>query len=393
MAVLLTHSRFVTAVWFLIGIGYPCFIYFYKGRGNNLLIYLSSFSHLVEQQPLYAMYPAEHDSQFLYGPPFALMFGVFAWMPVWLAMLAYTIASAAALFAAVRALPLRRRSQNLFLLICLFEFSNTQQHFQTNALTAAVMLGSFAMLMRGRAIAPAWLIAAGMMVKLYPILMLMIAWLFRQRWRVLGMLAVAVVVVAASPLLVAPPAFVSDSYTQWRDALKAKEQFNALESNFQDRSILGTVRRVSGNREIPSLPLAAAAGLVLISPYARRRLWHDDRFRTLSLATVMMFVVLFSSGSENPTYIILQCGVALWFLAGSRLPLRQRLPLLLMVLLLSSVTTPDLFPRPVRSFWGDYSLRAIPGFVIWAVALWEMWTLRPSTGPAGSLGNSNRVTA
>ena len=124
---------------------------------------------------------------------------------------------------------------------------------------------------------------------------------------------------------------------------------------------------------------------LLFGPYLRFSNYGNRRFCFLSLACVLMFVVLFSSGSENPTYVILQCGVAAWFCAGSNLPIRFKTGLLVAVLIFSSFAPTDLFPVMIRGFFGRYSLRVVPCIAVWLTGLYEMFKCSGASigGPEG----------
>ena len=154
--------------------------------------------------------------------------------------------------------------------------------------------------------------------------------------------------------------------------LLEKNRINAALGGFQDQSIFGLVRRLAQTSEIPQLSILLGGLALLGLPYLKFSAYGNPRFRFLSLACVLMFVVLFSSGSESPTYVILQCGVAAWFCAGSSLALRFRVGLLVGVLLFSSFAPTDLFPRALGDFFNRYSLRVLPCVVVWLVGLYEM---------------------
>lgn len=73
--------------------------------------------------------------------------------------------------------------------------------------------------------------------------------------------------------------------------------------------------------------------LAFCAPYLRFSQYKNLYFRYAFLASVLMFVVLFSTGSESSTYIIAFVGVALWFVAVPWK--RSRWDIALMILLLS----------------------------------------------------------
>ena len=53
----------------------------YNQHMNNFLIFRASFFHLWDGVSLYQLYPSEHHDLFKYSPTFAMLMGLFAWLP------------------------------------------------------------------------------------------------------------------------------------------------------------------------------------------------------------------------------------------------------------------------------------------------------------------------
>ena len=78
-------------------------------------------------------------------------------------------------------------------------------------------------------------------------------------------------------------------------------------------------------------------GLILFAlPYLRLDQYRHRAFRLMFLASVMLFVVLFSTGSESSGYIIALTGVAIWYVGVPWRRSRWDLALLIFALLLTS---------------------------------------------------------
>ena len=93
------------------------------------------------------------------------------------------------------------------------------------------------------------------------------------------------------------------------------------------------------------------------------------------MASVLMFTVLFSTGSESSTYIIAFVGVALWFWAAPWKRNRWDIALMVFAFLLSSMSPSDLFPAYLRKEWVQpYALKALPVAIIWLQLIYEMCT-------------------
>jgi hypothetical protein len=63
------------------------------------------------------------------------------------------------------------------------------------------------------------------------------------------------------------------------------------------------------------------------------------------LASVLIFTVIFSSGSESPTYIIAFAGVSIWFMIQEFPGSKGILFLFVFAFLLTSMSPSDLFPK------------------------------------------------
>ena len=110
-------------------------------------------------------------------------------------------------------------------------------------------------------------------------------------------------------------------------------------------------------------------------PYLRISQYKYEAFRKTLLASVLMFVVLFSTGSESSTYIIAFIGVAIWYTAVPWK--RSTLDIVLMVFafILTSMSPSDLFPKYIRVHYVyPYALKALPCMLIWLKLTFEMCT-------------------
>ena len=75
------------------------------------------------------------------------------------------------------------------------------------------------------------------------------------------------------------------------------------------------VRKISGSVSYSDIYLIIGGLIVFGLPYLRISQYKYEAFRKTLLASVLMFVVLFSTGSESSTYIIAFIGVAIWYTA------------------------------------------------------------------------------
>ena len=94
------------------------------------------------------------------------------------------------------------------------------------------------------------------------------------------------------------------------------------------------------------------------------------------LASVLIFTVIFSSGSESPTYIIAFAGASIWFMIQEFPGSKGILFLFVFAFLLTSMSPSDLFPKIIRdTYIKPYSLKALPCVLIWFVIIYQMLTI------------------
>ncbi|PWS26095.1 hypothetical protein DHW03_14955 [Pedobacter yonginense] len=341
---------------------------------NNYLIYKYVYWHTVDSQNLYLNYSEYLDSNH-YGPVFSLFVAPFALLPDGLGMILWNVANVAVLLWGIFSLPLSLRKQILMAWICAHEALTALFSFQFNiALTGTILLG-FSYLIKKKEVQSAFFIAFGTLVKLYGIVGLAFFFFTKNKIKFIlgGVLAFAVLF--ALPMLISSPNFVMQSYYDWYSSLSHKNDLNASLTSFQDISLMGIVRRVTADVTIPNTPFLLL-GIVLFGlPYIRIKQYQHIGFRLMLLASTLIFTVIFSSGSESPTYIIAFAGVAIWFLVQSSPKNGWIIGLLVFAFVLTSLSPTDIFPGQVKEFIRLYSLKALPCTIIWLTLIYQMMTV------------------
>ena len=90
------------------------------------------------------------------------------------------------------------------------------------------------------------------------------------------------------------------------------------------------------------------------------------------LASTLLFIVLFSSGSESPTYIIAVAGVMIWFVIQKK-KTHVVIGLLIFVIILTCFGFSDLFPKYIKeNYIVKYSLKALPCSIVWFRIIYEL---------------------
>ena len=343
-------------------------------RHNNFLIFRGVFWHTIQKLSLYDFYPTEYNDHNHYGPIFSLVIAPFAVVPDAIGLLFWLVVLALGMYYAVRRLPLEEGRQIFLYWFCAHELLTALQMQQFNIAIAAIIIGSFAAIEKGREVTAAFLIVLGTFVKLYGVVGLAFFFFVKRKPRFILALIGWSVVCFVAPMLISSPEYVVGQYVEWYERLAAKNGENTF-SLMQNISLLGMIRKISGSASYSDL-LVILPGLALFGlPYLRFGQYRHLAFRYAILSSVLLFVVLFSTGSESSTYIIPFAGIALWYATSPWKRSGWDVALLVFAFVLSSLSPSDLFPRSLREAYVlPYALKALPPTLIWLRLSYELLT-------------------
>ena len=343
-------------------------------RHNNFLIFRGVFWHTIQKLSLYDFYPTEYNDHNHYGPIFSLVIAPFAVVPDVIGLLFWLVVLALGMYYAVRRLPLEEGRQIFLYWFCAHELLTALQMQQFNIAIAAIIIGSFAAIEKGREVTAAFLIVLGTFVKLYGVVGLAFFFFVKRKPRFILALIGWSVVCFVAPMLISSPEYVVGQYVEWYERLAAKNGENTF-SLMQNISLLGMIRKISGSASYSDL-LVILPGLALFGlPYLRFGQYRHLAFRYAILSSVLLFVVLFSTGSESSTYIIPFAGIALWYATSPWKRSGWDVALMVFAFVLSSLSPSDLFPRSLREAYVlPYALKALPPTLIWLRLSYELLT-------------------
>ena len=220
----------------------------------------------------------------------------------------------------------------------------------------------------------AFLVMLGTFVKLYGIVGLAFFFFSRHKARFAMWLAVWAAVFFVLPMAISSPEYIVGQYKAWWVSLTEKNADNMF-SGGQNQSLLGLVRKISRCPSYSDLWLIVPGLAAFALPYLRRGQWRHEAFRCAFLASTLLFVVLFSTGSESSTYIIALTGAALWYVKAPWQRSRLDVALMVFAFILTSMSPSDLFPAYLRKHYVQpYALKALPCVLIWIKLVVEMTT-------------------
>ena len=340
-------------------------------KHNNFLIFRYVYWHTIEQLPLYVAYDEYWDTNH-YGPFFSLVIAPFAMLPVRWGLFFWLIVLSLSLYYAIRKLPFPDRKRIFLYWFCAHELLTALFMSQFNIAIAAIIVATFYCIEKEKDIWAACFIMLGTFVKLYGIVGL--AFFFFSKHKVKFLLALLgwALVMFVAPMAISSPDYIISQYVGWWDSLSAKNAENIF-SGGQNISLLGMVRKISGCASYSDLWLILGGLIIFGLPYLRIAQYNYKAFRYALLASVLLFVVLFSTGSESSTYIIAFVGVGIWYWSVPWKRSKWDIALMVFAFILTSFSPSDLFPAYLRKeFVQPYALKALPCAIIWFKLSYEM---------------------
>ena len=332
---------------------------------NNFLIFKGVYWHTVNGTSLYAAYPSEYSDVNHYGPLFSLIIAPFALLPEWAGMLLWLLFLSGWLFAAIYWSGLRKSQQVYIYWFCGFTLLTALFMQQFNIAIAAIILSSFFLIEKEHEGWAAFFIVLGTLVKLYGIVGLAFFLFSRHKLRLTLWLVVWSVILFLAPMAISSPDYIIGQYHEWFTCLVEKNTHN-LNSFAQNISLLGFVRRTTGHADYSDLWLIIPGMVLFALPYLRFSQYKNLAFRETILASVLLFVILFSTGSEASGYVIALLGVCIWY---TTVPWKRgpwAIALMVFVFLLSGMGSSDIFPKFIReAYIKTYALRALPISIVW----------------------------
>ncbi|NPD82531.1 DUF2029 domain-containing protein [Prevotella sp. PINT] len=413
---ILSDRRFMPWLWVALGvISALCKM---KAH-NNFDIFRYVFYNTWQGTSLYA--PAT-DGGFWdtnhYGPFFSIIIAPFAVVPEWLGLVLWCTCLAVFLYWAVSrystvsvAGSIKPKDNNrttkavngvilpFIIWFCAHELLTALFMQQFNIAIAAIILLSYYFVEKERDEYATLFIVIGTLVKIYGIVGIAFFFFSKHKTRYILSLCLWTIVLFCLPMLISSPEYQLAEYREWFECLGGKNGENLL-SRAQNISILGLFRKIgyactvghtaflsitAGDspvdaanwwmRSYSDLPVIVAGMAAMAAGYFRIGQWKSAAFRETVLAGVLMFVCLFSTGTESSGYIIAMTGCVIWYCCAPWKRSSADIALMVLVFLITSMSPSDLFPRTIRQeFIQPYALKALPVAMVWLKLCYELIT-------------------
>jgi Glycosyltransferase family 87 len=366
---LLGNRRIALILWF--GLSFLAVIQqIWLHHINNFIVFRSVYFHLVEGKNLYLFYPLEYEDVNLYGPLFGVLVAPFAWLPVNLGVFSWVMANVFFLYWAISRLPIPAFFQTLLIFLCSQELMNSSSWLQSNALICGCILLGYSFSRSGKERWALLFITLAAFIKLYGIIGLAFLPFSSNRRKFILWAVIWAVILFIVPLLFTSWHFLIQSYGDWYTGLVNKGLKNISLTNhnfYQDISVMGLIRR-NLYCNLKDIYVIIPGILLYLSQFIYFKKYRDIEYQLLLLCSSLIFVVIFSTGSESSTYLIAAPGMVLWyFLQPFKKPTTWFFSI---AFLFTTLCYSDLFTPAFRTnFIMPYSLKAIFPAIIWVVIL------------------------
>jgi hypothetical protein len=367
--------RTITAVYACI----PIIIGLLKWHKPNYTyhIYKSVFWNTIDQLSLYEFYDYLFGDCNHYGPVFAYVIAPFALLPDTWGMLLWECFLVAVFYIGVRYMPLERWQKVFMFWFCAHEVLTPLFVEQFDLAMAGMLLLTFACVEKQKPVWAAFFIMLALFIKLYGVMGFAFFFFIEDKKKFLLACLGWGLLFFAAPMAISSPEYVVRQYAGWYDSLVAKNVQNLTEHfNTTNTSLLGMPRKISGNTEYSDQWFIIPGILLFLLPFTRVDQYKHAAFRYAMLASVAMFHLLFSTGTESYGYIAAMTAFVVWYTTAPFQRGRWALYLLIYAFIFTSLCTSDvLFPRVIWKQWIEpYALKALPTTIVWFVLMWEMNT-------------------
>ncbi|HEY5326785.1 MAG TPA: glycosyltransferase family 87 protein [Mucilaginibacter sp.] len=341
---------------------------------DNYFVYKSGFINVIHRHTTFGLLRGPAHDSYHYGPVFSLLMAPFALLPDGVGVILWVTFNAWVLYTAIKLLPLKENGYLPVLLICAHELMTSSSNVEINPLIGALIILSFIFIRDKKDFWAAFVIILGTFIKLYGIVGVAFFFLSKDKPKFILSLLFWSAVLFVLPMFISSPSYILKTYHDWYGDLVTKN-LNNTGPSLQDISVMGLIRNIFNYRQLSNITVLVPGILLFAVWYIRVKFYNVVPYQLLLLASTLIFVIIFSSSSESPTYIIAVAGVGIWFMNLERPVTPLETVLLVLALILTILSPSDLFPRYIRvNYVIPYKLKALPCVLIWLKIIYGMLT-------------------
>ena len=354
---------------------------------DNYFVYKYAVINIIHQQTPFGPIRGPFHDVYHYGPVFSILMAPFALLPDSIGVILWVMFNAWILYVAIKRLPFQNNAYLPILLICAHELMTSSSNVEINPLIGALIVLSYVFIKDKKDFWAALMICIGTFIKLYGIVGLAFFFCSENKGKFLWSILFWSVVLFVAPMLITSPGYIVSNYHDWYFDLLQKNKYN-IGPSLQDISLMGLIRNIFGYHQLSNAAVILPGLLLFVTWYIRTKYYKILQYQLLLLASTLIFVIIFSSSSESPTYIIAVCGVAIWFMNLGRPATTLEISLLVFTLILTVFSPSDLFPRSIRvNYVIPYKLKGLPCVLVWFKIIYETLTRKFAGGKLKALPN------
>jgi hypothetical protein len=338
---------------------------------DNYFVYKFAFFRIIHQQTPFGAWRGPAHDLFHYGPVFALLMAPFALLPDSVGVILWVMFNAWILYLAIKLLPLKENYYLPVLLICAHELMTSSSNVEINPLIGALIILSFVFIKDKKDFWAALMICIGTFIKLYGIVGLAFFFFSENKIKFISSMLFWSIVLFVLPMVITSPGYIIQTYHNWYGDLLQKN-LNNIGPSLQDISLMGLIRNIFNYRQLSNITIIIPGILLFGLWYLRVSCYKLIPYQLLLLASTLIFVIIFSSSSESPTYIVAVAGAGIWFMNLNRPASGFEIFLLVLAIVLTVFSPSDLFPKYIRvNYVQPYKLKALPCVLIWFKIIYE----------------------
>jgi len=332
---------------------------------NNYNIFKYSFYHLLDGLSLYQHYPIEYFDLYKYSPAFSLFFGSIVWLPDLPGLMLWNLINVFVLFLAIKSLPgLTDKSKVWLLFFVFFEMVGSLQNSQSNALVVGLIILAFSQLENKKYFWATFFITFSVFIKLFGIVAFALYLFYPRKQKLVLYGFFWIIFFLFIPLIATSSSELLFQYSEWWSML-ANDHSQSL-----GISIFGMLNSWF-SVTISKIYILILGVLIFLVPLAQIKKYDEFNFRLFTLASILIWVIIFNHKAESPTFVIAMSGIGLYLFYDKFT--NTKLVLMIFSMVFTSLMFQDFIPR---SFKNDiiiaYNLKVLPSVLVWLIIIKEM---------------------
>jgi len=352
---------------------------------NNYIVFKQSFVHLLQGKDLYAIYPNEQWDLYKYSPTFALLMAPLSVLPDMAGLICWNLLNAMVLFAGISMLPFTDKKKSLLLLFIAIELLTSMQNAQSNALLAGLMIAAFACMERRKMLwAALWLVLATF-IKVYGAIGFCLFLFYPDKLKFILYSLAWTIIMVLLPLTVVPVHTLIYEYQSWARMMAADQ------SASYGLSVMGWLHSWFGLEQGKNL-VSLIGTILFLLPLFRFKLYKNGLYRLLTLASMLIWVVIFNHKAESPTFIIALSGIGIWYFSQPATFWRNAI--MAMAFVVTCLSVSDLIPHSIRQdIIKPYAIKAVPSIIVWCLLFTQLMVLSRKKMAATTIATGRHLPA